>query len=397
MAWLNGGEPGRGRTRRAKTAAGARYFATDTGAITFSTGVGWKADSVITEAEANGIISGQLAGRPQPVTCVGYIFIDENGIQYEAFPTAWATINGPQSGVDATARASAASALSLAGTALPVLTAASQLVSNAKLICPIYDPAVGPPSVFNIGLVPAAQGIAIANIGPALMILGSGGNTLSCGIGEVVIFDIGVSGGSNTFTVLDRITLPATDSTARTAAAAAVSSAASALSGATDAAASAAAAVTAASTAASAVAVKGRKGVPAPKPLLVTDLACYRIACTVTNGSAALTLSAGANNVLRPGMTIWGAGIPSGTKISAAWVLSASNTNVTMTANATAGGSGVWLVFLPASLIGPTFTISASGGNFGRAFLTKETDADGNLLWAEPTNFSGNKIGRAHV
>ena len=126
----------------------------------------------------------------------------------------------------------------------------------------------------------------------------------------------------------------------------------------------------------------GRKKVPAPKALFVTDAQCYRISCTTANGSPTLTLAASANNVLRPGMTVTGAGIPNGTKILASWVLPASATSVTLDTNATASAT-VWLIFLPAPLIGPPLTYVPAGGSFFRAFLTKEVDANNDNLYAE--------------
>lgn len=76
----------------ANAAAGARYYATD-GVIYFSTGDGWKPSFALDHRDAGGVLSGLLAVRPDPSTCVGWIWIDEDGNEYEAFPRAWALVN----------------------------------------------------------------------------------------------------------------------------------------------------------------------------------------------------------------------------------------------------------------------------------------------------------------
>jgi len=79
----------------ASTAVGARFYATDTEQVYFSTGNQWVPKNALDEGDANGQIGGEnLAARPEANTCIGFIWSDaETGNQYEAFPNAWALIN----------------------------------------------------------------------------------------------------------------------------------------------------------------------------------------------------------------------------------------------------------------------------------------------------------------
>lgn len=88
--------------------AGGRYYATDTETIFISHGVQW--NEVATLEKPIHVLDGLLVNRPDPATCVGILYVDEDGLQYEAFPTAWATVNSraiptePNEGIDASAR-----------------------------------------------------------------------------------------------------------------------------------------------------------------------------------------------------------------------------------------------------------------------------------------------------
>lgn len=71
--------------------ANGRYYAVDAETIFVSHGVQW--NKVSTLEKPLHILDGLLVNRPDPATCVGTLYIDEHGLQYEAFPTAWATVN----------------------------------------------------------------------------------------------------------------------------------------------------------------------------------------------------------------------------------------------------------------------------------------------------------------
>lgn len=78
----------------ATKAVGARFYATDTEKIYFSTGTEWVPKTSLDESDINGQVSGaNLAARPAANNYVGYVWTDEEtGNQYEAFPGAWALI-----------------------------------------------------------------------------------------------------------------------------------------------------------------------------------------------------------------------------------------------------------------------------------------------------------------
>lgn len=79
----------------AAEAVGARYYATDSQVVYYSTGSAWLAGFPLDQSDAVAIRStGPNPGqtKPDPQTCVGSIFIDDDGTVYEAFPTAWAVI-----------------------------------------------------------------------------------------------------------------------------------------------------------------------------------------------------------------------------------------------------------------------------------------------------------------
>jgi hypothetical protein len=79
----------------ALSANGARFLATDTGVVYISTGATWVVSKVCERNEAVGILSGDLADRPDAGDAIGYLYIDEDGINYEAFPDGWAVMQTP--------------------------------------------------------------------------------------------------------------------------------------------------------------------------------------------------------------------------------------------------------------------------------------------------------------
>lgn len=76
----------------ANAAVGARFRSTE-GQTYVSTGRTWVESFELPWAHAQGIRSGLLSERPAPSTCVGWLYIDENGNEYEAFPSVWASVN----------------------------------------------------------------------------------------------------------------------------------------------------------------------------------------------------------------------------------------------------------------------------------------------------------------
>lgn len=74
-------------------AINARYYATDTKTIYVSAGRIWKPTYTLQQDQAASFDDGNLAERPEAGTCIGTLFTDESGLQYEAFPTAWAAVN----------------------------------------------------------------------------------------------------------------------------------------------------------------------------------------------------------------------------------------------------------------------------------------------------------------
>jgi uncharacterized cupredoxin-like copper-binding protein len=77
----------------AQSAVGARYYTTDTETIFVSHGQDWHVVSTLDIEQANGEKDGTLDDRPSPESCIGVLYTDNDGVQYEAFPTAWATVN----------------------------------------------------------------------------------------------------------------------------------------------------------------------------------------------------------------------------------------------------------------------------------------------------------------
>jgi len=92
----------------AEESAGGRYYAVDTETIFVSHGFQW--NKVFSLEKPIHELDGPLVDRPDPSTCVGTLYTDEDGLQYEAFPTAWATVNiratptEPNEGIDASTR-----------------------------------------------------------------------------------------------------------------------------------------------------------------------------------------------------------------------------------------------------------------------------------------------------
>jgi hypothetical protein len=76
----------------ANAAVNARYLATNTGDVYFSTGAGWVQTGTCGRLESNGTLSGDFADRPTAASCIGHLYQDENGLWYEAFPGGWATV-----------------------------------------------------------------------------------------------------------------------------------------------------------------------------------------------------------------------------------------------------------------------------------------------------------------
>jgi hypothetical protein len=92
------------RPSAANTAA-TRYFDTEEEQVYFSTGQAWIPKNGVSENDITGQMAGELSERPEPNTCLGWIFTDtDTGDQYEAFPDAWALIGDltPASNIGAT-------------------------------------------------------------------------------------------------------------------------------------------------------------------------------------------------------------------------------------------------------------------------------------------------------
>jgi hypothetical protein len=76
----------------ASTAIGSRWFSTDTGAVYVSMGATWQQVKTVSPQDANGLLSGLLSARPTASANLGWLYTDENGVTYEAFPGGWATV-----------------------------------------------------------------------------------------------------------------------------------------------------------------------------------------------------------------------------------------------------------------------------------------------------------------
>jgi hypothetical protein len=104
----------------ASAAAGARFLATDTNAISFSTGAAWFSTDSCPLEQSAGYTSGDLSARPDSVTMVGWLYRDESDILYEAFPGEWVTLGS----------AASSEPFDVTGTVTKAVAATGTLTSN---------------------------------------------------------------------------------------------------------------------------------------------------------------------------------------------------------------------------------------------------------------------------
>lgn len=78
----------------ANAAGNTRYYATDTQVTSYSGGQDWADNWPLDQSDVVGTINVPQASMPNPGSCIGWVNIDPNtGLQYEAFPTAWANVS----------------------------------------------------------------------------------------------------------------------------------------------------------------------------------------------------------------------------------------------------------------------------------------------------------------
>lgn len=147
-----------------------RHLSTDTGVIAVSNGTDWIVVTTLDRNEAVGIKGGTLAARPAYSTCIGWLYTDESGYDYEAFPGAWVQVNVEDDDVPAPA-AVTATADGLTTGIIPPRAKHVQVTSgNADHIVVLPAPVVGKQLVIDVG----ATGFELRSSDPATIAINGG-------------------------------------------------------------------------------------------------------------------------------------------------------------------------------------------------------------------------------
>lgn len=154
----------------ASEAVGCRHLSTDTGVIAVSDGYAWIAVTTLARSEAQIVRGGLLASRPEANTCIGLLYTDEDGYDYEAFPGGWAQVNLIEDDVPAIAEVTATADGLTTGIIPPRAKHVVVTSGNADHIVVLPEPVVGKQLVIDVG----ANGFELRSSAPATIAINGG-------------------------------------------------------------------------------------------------------------------------------------------------------------------------------------------------------------------------------
>lgn len=147
-----------------------RHLSTDTGAIAVSNGTDWIEVTTLDRDEAVGIKGGTLAARPDASTCVGWLYTDEDGFDYEAFPGGWVQVNLVEDDVPAVAEVTATADGLTTGIIPPRAKFVQVTSANADHIVVLPAPVLGKEIIIDVG----ANGFELRSSDPATIAINGG-------------------------------------------------------------------------------------------------------------------------------------------------------------------------------------------------------------------------------